>query len=98
MTNDLMIMSFPRDYEWLRYNLRSIEKHVTGYRHIHVVIPRGAPHPTDIPSLPITFHDEQQGVKIGYVRHQVTKLSAHEYTDADLITFIDSDHFCFEPW
>jgi hypothetical protein len=95
MTLDFFIVSFPRDYEWLDYCLRSIRKFVSGYRRIYVALPSSGPKPrcsltgcTLIPEVPM---------RVGYVGQQITKMRAYRYSNADYIAFVDSDHFCKEP-
>lgn len=95
MTVDIHIVSFPRDYPWLNYCLRSIRKFVTGYRQIHLTLPPDAPRPQNITD--IVVHADSPNVRHGYNRHQVAKLRACQHTDADFIMFIDSDHFCVKP-
>jgi hypothetical protein len=95
MTTDIFICSFPRDIEWLRYCLLSIHKFFTGHRQIHIAWPAAAPKP-DFLTTEIV-HAEPAGVTHGYSRHQVAKMRACQYSDADFVMFLDSDHFCLRP-
>jgi hypothetical protein len=93
MQIDILIRTYPKDYEWLHLALASIQKHVTGYRNIVICTPnkRGLEHLTaetvvQVPDLPD-----------GYIGQQLTKLEAWKYTDADAVVFWDSDVIAIEP-
>ena len=91
---DVWIVSFERDYEWLRFCIRGIAKYFTGWRTLHIALPPSAPDPGVC--LPFVRHDEAPGFKDGYICQQVTKLRAYRETDAEWIAFLDSDHVAFE--
>lgn len=92
MKQVLFIRSYERDIRWLQYCLRSIQKYVTGFDKIHVVVP--ATQKQDFVSV---FPDVKAcGIySDDYLGQQATKLQADTYTGDDcLITFLDSD-CCF---
>ena len=97
LTTDIWIVTFPRDYEWLGYCLRSIKKFTTGYRQLHIAKPPQAPLPEVPKGLEICWHDDAPGFRDGYIGQQITKMRAYQHTDAECIAFIDSDHVCVEP-
>jgi len=93
MTLDLFIRTYPRDFQWLNYALKSIRKYVTGYRNIIVCSP-------DISGLQHLTAEKVfrcDDLPDGYVGQQYTKLNAWHYTDADFITYWDSDVVATEP-
>ena len=92
MTTAIFIKSYPKDFEWLRYCLKSINKFATGFSEIVLVIPEG----TDYPGT------AERVVKVeekapGYMWQQVCKMYADQYTTADNISFVDADCVFTEP-
>jgi hypothetical protein len=92
---DIWIVSFQRDYEWLRFCVRGIAKYFTGWRVLHIALPPDAPDPGVC--LPFVRHAEAPGFADGYIGQQVTKLRAYRETNAEWIAFLDSDHVAFKP-
>jgi hypothetical protein len=93
MILDLFIRTYPKDFAWLNYALKSIHKYVTGYRNIIVCSP-------DISGLQHLTAEKVfrcDDLPDGYVGQQYTKLNAWRYTDADFITYWDSDVVATEP-
>lgn len=86
-TLDIFIRTYPKDYPWLAYALKSIHQNVTGFRRIIVTTPdaSGLAHLTDETLI------EVPDLKDGYLGQQLTKLEAWKFTDADFITYWDSD-------
>lgn len=93
MTCDIFIRTYVKDYEWLTFALKSIHKHVTGFRNIIVV----SPDITDLSHLKKEQVYECVDLPEGYVGQQYTKLEAWRYTDADFIVYWDSDVVATEP-
>ena len=102
MTCSILIKSFPKDFAWLSYCLKSIHKFASGFSEIVVVIP-------DDSDLHLTC---ERLVKIhepgplatsvydhgsGYSFQQVVKMNADKYTTADFILHIDSDTIFTRP-
>lgn len=94
---DIFIKTYPGDFIWLEYCIKSIEKFVTGYRDIVIVTDSGTELKLDS-TLPIKiFYEDLPNethpcpVGIGYAWAQSVKLNWTEYTDADYILQIDSD-------
>lgn len=86
---DIFIKSFPGDYEWLKYCLRSINKFATGFRRTVIVSPDSH---FEV-ELPPTNYEWQERAESGdgYLFQQVCKLNADKYTDAGYVLFMDSD-------
>ena len=90
---DIFIKSYYKDFKFLNYCLKSIEKYLTGYNKIVIVIPKRdyqiymAVIHTD---LPIELHavDEYGD---GYLYQQYCKMTAYKYCDSQFIMFVDSD-------
>lgn len=86
---DIVIRSYRGDFGWLAYALRSLHSNSSGFRRIFVVVPRGdsqlLSHLTEehVKECPIYADD--------YLGQQITKMMADTYSDADYITFWDSD-------
>jgi len=97
---DIFIKSYPGDYEWLKYCLRSIDKLATGFRRIVLIVPQvneawmcqpGMGNLLSIPlNAPLNVKDVREPEN-GYLFQQVCKLNADKYTDADFVLFMDSD-------
>lgn len=98
-TCDILIKSYPPDYERLRYCLRSIDKFATGFRRVVLLIPydtdafMGLTEMSNISSRVMRVPESGEG----YLSQQTFKAQAHEYTDADCILHIDSDCIFTEP-
>lgn len=97
---DILIKSYPPDYELLRYCLRSIRKFASGFRRIVLVLPDdGQVYPEQdewdsiIPLRIIQMVENGEG----YLVQQTVKASAHEWTDADYILHLDSDCILTRP-
>lgn len=95
MIVDIFIRTYSKDLQWLKYCLRSISKYVTGHRNIIICIPQDEKHLMD--SWNLTNEKVYGWIPLtddGYIDQQISKLMAHEYTDADYILYVDSD-VCF---
>lgn len=93
-TCDIFIKTCPKDYEWLNYCLRSIDKYASGFRKVVLVMPNhgaGVVMPASLQKpgsyeLKVVTDSEP-----GYLWQQAVKLEADKYTDADFILYMDSD-------
>lgn len=95
MKVDVFIRTYGADIEALGYCLRSIEKFCKGFRDIIITVPAKDRHllgfnPKHIVHTVPHYQND-------YLGQQATKLHAHNYSDADLIFFIDSDCVVLEP-
>lgn len=93
-TVDIFIKSYRNDF-WLLYiALKTIERNVTGYNNVVLLIPNADKDLFDTRELPprtlIHYVDDSGN---GYLRQQVFKLQAHKYCDAEFVLFADSDCF-----
>ena len=90
---DIFIKSYYKDFKMLNYCLKSIEKYLTGYNKIIIVIPKkdyqiyqSIVHT----NLPIELHVvEEYGD--GYLYQQFIKMTAYKYCDSQFIMYVDSD-------
>ena len=90
---DIFIKSYYKDFKMLNYCLKSIEKYITGYNKIVIVIPKkdyqiyqSIVHT----NLPIELHVvEEYGD--GYLYQQFIKMTAYKYCDSQFIMYVDSD-------
>jgi hypothetical protein len=87
VTCDIFIRSYEKDFEWLKYCLRSIKKFAFGFRRIIVVVPNGQNPPTGVCETVFFVHENCPG----YYAQQISKLHADQFSDADYFLFIDSD-------
>jgi hypothetical protein len=91
---DILIRSYYRDARWLALALRSIETFVSGYRRVVVVLPVASAQRIDLAALAkgtrVRMH-ACENFPDDYVGQQITKLHADRYSDADVITVMDSD-------
>jgi len=89
----IFIKSYAKDFKWLNYCLKSICKYVNGYSEVILVLDEGSNTSlhelTELPNkLRIEWVKEES---IGYIFQQYCKLTAHHYTKAEKIMFVDSD-------
>lgn len=90
-TCDILIKTYPKDYEWLNYCLSGLQKFATGFRQVIVIYPSGEPVPFVVSGpIPVQLRPVQENGS-GYLFQQAIKFSAHEWTDAPFILHIDSD-------
>jgi len=88
---DIVIRSYYRDFGWLRYCLRSIERFCSGFNHVLLVVPKSSQeriHRTPFDGVELSFCPDYAD---DYLGQQVTKLYADTISDADYIVHIDSD-------
>jgi hypothetical protein len=95
MTIDIFIRTYQNDLEWLGYALKSLHKHVTGYRRIVITIPKAQRHLLNhLTAETVIGVDDLQD---GYLGQQLTKMRAWKHTDADAIVFWDSEVVATQP-
>lgn len=96
MTTSIFIRSYDKDFEWLGYCLKSLQRFATGFHEIVIAVPaQHAPmlkHLTAERVVPV-FDDGSNG----YLNQMVTKLNADLHTDADFILHCDSDTVIQKP-
>lgn len=95
---DILIKSYPPDYERLSYCLRSIGRFATGFRNVVLVTPKKDGE--DFEHIYIKPKFTQISVAEfgeGYLYQQAVKANAHEFTDAEYILHIDSDCMMTRP-
>ncbi len=100
MKVEMLIVSYSKDMEWLRFNLRTIEKFADGFSGITVLVPN---HERSLfswvePQCRLLSYAVPDDSKYHHLAHQIAKCRADEWCpDADLIFFTDSDCFFIEP-
>lgn len=82
---DIVIKSYPTDYQWLAYCLKSIAKYCRGFNDVIVMLPRS--HPLNLTLEKVVLLDAPEG----YLAQQVAKLNADKHTQADFVLHVDSD-------
>jgi len=100
MIVDIFIKTYHKDFVWLQYCLKSIQKFANGFRNIVIVsdndgnkipeeylIPNCKVFYVDIPRITPTYVEHG----VGYLWQQYIKLNWIEYTDADAVLIMDSD-------
>jgi len=94
MAVDLYMLCFPRDYPWLTYYLRSVDKYArVFFRELVLVIEEQDPPPKKLPGyVRIERCRNYRGTDVaGYAGQAIECLRAHERTDADVIWFAEAD-------
>ena len=93
MTTDLFLITYPKDYEWLPFLFRSIDRYLTGFRKVVLVLEQSDDAPSRLPSyVEVKRCRDYRGSPVkGYHGQCIEKLALHEHTDADRILHIDSD-------
>lgn len=92
MKVSIFVRSFPDDFPWLTYCLRSIHKFAHGFHEIVVAIPKGSK--LDLTKERIVY------VKTGkddYVTQMSDKMNADLYCEGDMIVNMDSDTIFIKP-
>ncbi len=102
MTTSIFIKSYPRDFGWLSYCLRSIQKFASGFHEVVVVIPDDANLNLTQEKLikvrepgPSAISPHNHGS--GYVWQQICKVNADKYTTGDYVCMMDSDVVFTKP-
>jgi FkbM family methyltransferase len=102
---DLFLRTYRRDYQWLPYLFRSLNRHARGWRRLIIVVPEGQER--DFPDLPELAEPEfceavdfatSPVYQNDYIGQQISKLRAWELTDADAIGYLDSDMVFTRPF
>lgn len=91
-TCDIFYKSYAKDFWLLKISLESLNKNVTGYNNIVILIPENEKElfdTRDMPERALIFYVPEYGA--GWLYQQVCKLSAHKYCFAEFIMFADSD-------
>lgn len=95
MTIDLFIKSFPPDFEFLKYCLKSIQRFATGFRRVVVVVPWGSESGAPTGTSERLMFAKEEGE--GYLQQQNIKLHADCFSDAEFFTYMDSDTILTRP-
>lgn len=88
MTTSIFYKSYQKDFEFLKYSLRSVIRFTTGFKEIVVVSDAAEPKPP-VGSVEKHYFIHEKEAK--YCHQQVLKLNADSFTDSDVIVFGDSD-------
>jgi hypothetical protein len=102
VTCSILIKSFPKDFGWLSYCLKSIHKFASGFEEVVVVIPDDSDLPLTAERL-VKVHEpgppatSPQDHGKGYAYQQVVKMNADKYCTSDFILHIDSDTIFVKP-
>lgn len=97
LTTDLFLVTYPKDYPWLEFLFKSINRYVTGFRKLVVVIEAQDEIPVQLRAYGPdawevkTCRDYRGTDYPGYTGQAVEKLRAWSYTNADRIFILDSD-------
>lgn len=97
MIHDILIKSCAKDLEWLTFSLRSIAKFCTGFRQVVLLFPeaeKAALTPLNLTAEKVFFTRDREDF---YLWQQVEKLRAYAYTNAEMITYVDSDVMFTRP-
>lgn len=95
MIADMFLVTYERHYPWLPFLFRSIVKHVSGFRQLHIAIPVCGYLPESVSIL------KQAGIPVvgqvvqpwldSYRGQPAVKMSAWQNCDSDAICYVDSD-------
>ena len=99
MSTSLFVRSYPKDFEWLKYSITSMNKYLTGIDKKVLVVPWKTTIPKEIESFFDVVVESYQYEKMdGYVAQQFDKLDAHRYVNTDYILYSDSDCIYTAPF
>lgn len=91
MTTSIFIRSYAKDFEWLKYCLRSIQKHCRGFHETVIATPDASILQTwGLTREKVCQVTESPGCG-GYMLQQIDKLNADRYCSGDYVLFVDSD-------
>lgn len=99
---DIFIRSYPGDFEWLGYCLKSIKKYCTGFRQIILTVTEDNIEKarnsefldlSDVSLMPCKKYLIQD-----YVGQMITKSMCPNFSDADIFFHIDSDSMFYYPF
>lgn len=102
MTTSIFVKTYPRDFPWLAYCLKSINKFASGFQEVVVVIPDDCDLPLTAERL-VKVHEPGPSAESagnhgsGYAFQQVVKMNADKYCTSDFILHIDSDTIFTRP-
>ena len=91
MICDIIIRSYYKDFKWLRYCLKSIDKFCRGFRDVIVVVPRSSLQRFIWMGFASREHFVCPDYRDDYLGQQISKLYADTISDADYICHVDSD-------
>ena len=94
----ILIVTYAKDIEFLRFCLRSIEKYTTGFAGVTVVVPRAEMGLYDwiSPQIRMCYFQEEAGK--GMLHHEVQKCRADEWIPGvDFIMHLDADCMFWKP-
>lgn len=89
---DILIKTYPTDYDWLPYSLGSLTR-VHGYRNVILLLEEQYPEPPNLPTNAVVARSRRYvgtdySSNLGSV---IERLRAWAYTDAERILYVDSD-------
>lgn len=98
---DIFIKTYRNDFRWLIYCFKSINKFATNYNKVIVVMPEEDKDlfnsfGFDFPEKMKVFYVKEKGNP--YLFQQIVKMSAHKYSKADYIKYLDSDCILNKPF
>jgi hypothetical protein len=100
-TADIILKTYPLDYDWLPYLFRSLEVYrVTGYRNVILILEEQYPEPPNLPANAVIARSRRYVGTDPKVSDKdlsgrgavMERLSAFKYTDAEVLIYVDSDH------
>ncbi|MFF2291102.1 hypothetical protein [Peribacillus butanolivorans] len=102
---DLFYKTYPGDEEWLNFSIRSVNKFARGFRQIVIVSTRGHNYNPPPGNIPVKYIELEQPPDnglypngVGYWWQMGIKLCWDQFTDADGVVVVDSDHVFFEDF
>lgn len=98
MKTEIFIVTYARDFPWLKYCLRSIDKFVTGFNAIRILVPGQDQNLLQTmvndyaPSMPVVILAAPEWDQLGFLWHENQIMHANEWCpEADFIAHIDPD-------
>lgn len=99
MKCEIFIVTFPRDYTYLHYCLKSIQKFATGFSGVTILVPKYGGHMLlsatkefTVGSIPIRCREGDEWADRGFLWHMAQVMRSDEWCpDADYIAHIDPD-------
>lgn len=99
MSVEIFYCSYKPDLVWLLYSLQLLQKHLGGDYHTTIVLePECRADVTNWGFQNVSYIFNQRRQADGYQHAMAVKMNADNFTDADWIAILDSDHLLMEPW
>lgn len=97
MSCSIFIKTYPKDFEWLQYCLKSIAKFATGFEEVVIVCDSDGKKELDGWGLTREKVYYNPPIGYGYIDQQIVKLTCDKWVKSEYVLFMDSDAIFNRP-